>query len=50
MQEDISINELEAMMITRVHCELLKNKGIAKESCNRNEIALKYAIAFLFCN
>ena len=45
MQEDISINEFEAMMTTRVHCELLKNKGIAKESYNRNEIALKYAIA-----
>lgn len=45
MQEYISINEFEAMMTTRVHCELLKNKGIAKESYNRNEIALKYAIA-----
>lgn len=45
MQEDISINEFEAMMTSRVHCVLLKNKGIAKESCNRNEIALKYAIA-----
>lgn len=45
MQQDISINEFEAMMTTRVHCELLKEKGIIKESCNRNEIALKYAIA-----
>lgn len=45
MQTDISINEFEAMMTTRVHCELLRNKGIIKESCNRNEIALKYAIA-----
>lgn len=45
MQEDISINEFEAMMTTFVHCELLRNKGIIKESCNRNEIALKYAIA-----
>lgn len=45
MQEDISIKEFEAMMTTRVHCELLKNQGVIKESCNRNEIALKYAIA-----
>ena len=45
MQTDISINEFEAIMTTRVHCELLRNKGIVKESCNRNEIALKYAIA-----
>ena len=44
MQTDISINEFEAIMTTRVHCELLRNKGIIKESCNRNEIALKYAI------
>lgn len=44
MQEDISINEFEAIMTTRVHCELLKNKGIIKESCNKNGIALKYAI------
>lgn len=44
MQEDISINEFEAMMTTRVHCVLLKDKGIIKESCNKNEIALKYAI------
>ena len=33
------------MMTTRVHCLLLKNQGIIKESCGRNEIALKYAIA-----
>lgn len=44
MQQDISINEFEAMMTTRVHCELLKEKGIIKESCYRSEIALKYAI------
>ena len=45
MQTDISINEFEAMMTSRVHCELLRNKGIIKESCSRNETALKYAIA-----
>lgn len=45
MQEDISINEFEAMMTSRVHCVLLKNKSITKESCSRNEITLKYAIA-----
>lgn len=44
MQKDIPINEFEAMMTTRVHCELLKNKGIVKESCERNELVLKYAI------
>lgn len=45
MQADLSITEFEAMMTTRVHCLLLKNQGIIKESCSRNEIALKYAIA-----
>lgn len=45
MQADISINEFEAMMATRVHCILLKDKGIVKETCPANEIALKYAIA-----
>lgn len=32
-------------MTTRVHCLLLKNNGILKESCSRNDIALKYVIA-----
>lgn len=45
MQEDLSITEFEAMMTTRVHSLLLKNQGIIIESCSRNEIALKYAIA-----
>ena len=45
MQEDLSITEFEAMMTTRVHSLLLKSQGIIKESCSRNEIALKYAIA-----
>lgn len=45
MQEDLSITEFEAMMTTRVHSLLLKSQGIIIESCSRNEIALKYAIA-----
>ena len=45
MQEDLSIKEFEAMMTTRVHSLLLKKQGVVKESCSRNEVALKYAIA-----
>ncbi len=44
MQEDLPIQEFEAMMTTRVHSlPLLGQKGI-KESSSRNELTLKYTI------
>lgn len=45
MQEDLSVDEFEAMITTIVHCVLARKGGSTKESFTRSEVALKYAIA-----